>query len=107
MEKAAGKKAPQPTPSKNLKIPRINGVSENVITKPDKAVRSIPNLITFRFPILSARIPRGTRARKAPIKYPEKIREGFYEKDAVSGRCSGNDGSSHTMCFGSSEVAGI
>jgi hypothetical protein len=41
------------------------------------------------------------------IKHPERIKEGFYEKDTVSGRCSGDDGSSNTMCFGSSEVAGI
>ena len=34
-------------------------------------------------------------------------KEGFYEKDTVSGRCSGDDGSSNPMCLGSSKVAGI
>ena len=29
MEKAAGKKAPQPYPSKNLEIPRVHRLSEN------------------------------------------------------------------------------
>jgi hypothetical protein len=41
------------------------------------------------------------------IKHQENIKEGFHEKDTVPGRCSGDDGSSNTMCFGSSEVAGI
>jgi hypothetical protein len=41
------------------------------------------------------------------IKHQEKKKEGFYEKDTVSGRCSGIHGSSNTMCFGSSKVAGI
>ena len=41
------------------------------------------------------------------IKHQKRIKEGFYEKDTVSGRCSGDDGSSNTMCFGSSKVAGI
>jgi len=41
------------------------------------------------------------------IKRQKKIKEGFYEKDTVSGCSSGDDGSSDTMCFGSSKVAGI
>jgi len=38
------------------------------------------------------------------IKHQEKTKEGFYEKDTVSGCCPGNDGSSDTLCFGSSKV---
>jgi len=48
--------------------------AENEITKPERTVSRIPNPITFRFPILSANIPKGRRARSAPRKYPEKRR---------------------------------
>jgi hypothetical protein len=41
------------------------------------------------------------------IKLQKTIKEVFYEKNTVSRRCSGLHGSSDTMCFGSSKVAGI